>query len=97
MAKKRSDDVDAPDRVFAALEQAPPGLHDLVPPSGDLPPSLPGPLIELYARCDGGRMFVDSIELAPSHDVAFDNGRWRFATIDGDAIAVDHKGKIWRA
>jgi len=97
MAKKRSDDLDALDRVFDLLDEAPPGLHDLVPPAPDLPPGLPAPLIDLYARCDGARLFVDSVELVPSDDVVFDNGRWRFGTIEGDSIAIDHKGKIWRS
>ncbi len=95
MAKKR-DDGDPLDRVFAKLEHAPPGLHDVDPPAAELPSGLPAPLIELYARCDGARIFVESIEIAASHAVRFDNGRWHFATIEGDTIAVDHKGKIWR-
>lgn len=96
MANKRSDEADPLDRLFAVLEEAPPGLHDVDAPANRLPPGLPAALIELYARCDGARIFGDAIEIAPSHDVIFDNGRWRFATIDGDAIWLDHRGKIWR-
>jgi tetratricopeptide (TPR) repeat protein len=84
------------DRVFALIEDATPGLHDLQNPTPDLPTGLPEPLIELYARCDGGRLFVDSIEIVPATDVSFDNGRWKFAIVDEDAIAIDHKGRIWR-
>jgi Tfp pilus assembly protein PilF len=102
MAKKRADGAgsgadNALDRVFEQLDAAAPGLHDVDPPSGELPNGLPGPLIELYARCDGARMFVDSLEIVPAADVVFDNGRWKFATVDGDSIAIDHKGKLWRA
>ena len=96
MAKKR-DDGEPLDRVFEKLDDAPPGLHDVDPPAEELPSGLPGPLIELYARCDGARLFVESIELAASHEVRFEHGRWRFATVEGDAIAIDHKGKIWRS
>ncbi|HEY5922592.1 MAG TPA: hypothetical protein VIV11_13015 [Kofleriaceae bacterium] len=96
MARKR-DDGEPLDRIFAKLEDAPPGLHDVDAPAEELPSGLPAPLIELYARCDGARIFLESVEIMRSHEVRFDNGRWQFATIDGDAIAIDHKGKIWRA
>jgi hypothetical protein len=95
MAKKR-DDGEPLDRVFSKLEDAPPGLHDVEPPNPELPNGLPGPLIELYARCDGARIFVESIEILPSHAVTYEHGRWLFAQVDGDAISIDPKGKIWR-
>jgi hypothetical protein len=97
MAKKRTGDVDPLDRVFESLDDAPPGLHDLDAPAEELPPGLPPPLIELYARCDGARLYVDSLELLPSFEVEFDAGRWRFARVDGDSVAIDHRGRIWRA
>jgi len=96
MAKKRGDG-DPLDRIFDALDEAPPGLHDIEPPADEIQVGLPGALIELYGHCDGARLFVDSLELAPSDDVSFVNGRWLFATLDGDAIALDHRGKVWRA
>jgi hypothetical protein len=96
MAKKR-DDGEPLDRIFTNLEDAPPGLHDIDPPAEELPAGLPAPLIELYARCDGARIFVETIEIAPSHEVRMENGRWRFATIEGDAVSVDAKGKVWRS
>jgi hypothetical protein len=97
MAKRRGDDLEPLDRVFAELDQAPPGLHDVDQPSAKLPPGLPPPLIELYARCDGARLYVDSLELIPSHEVRLEGGRWRFAIEGGESIAVDHRGKVWRA
>jgi len=96
MGKKRADELDPLDRIFAVLDDAPPGLHDVDPPTDHMPSGLPDPLIELYARCDGARIFVDSLELMPSEQVAEDNGRWVFATLDGESIAMDRKGKIWR-
>jgi Tfp pilus assembly protein PilF len=96
MAKKR-DEGDALDRVFASLDDAPPGLHDVDPPAESLPPGLPAPLIELYARCDGVRIYVEAVEIHASHDVHFEHGRWRFAIAEGDEIWIDHKGKIWRS
>jgi len=95
MAKKR-DEVDPLDRIFAILDEAPPGLHDVDPPADELPAGLPDTLIELYARCDGARIFVDTLELVPCEQVSEDNGRWQFASLDGETIAVDRKGKIWR-
>jgi tetratricopeptide (TPR) repeat protein len=57
------------DRVFAALEAAPAGLHDVTRPADQLPSGLPEPLIDLYARCDGLRLYLDSVELRPSAEV----------------------------
>jgi Tfp pilus assembly protein PilF len=57
------------DRVFAALDAAPAGLHDVTPPADQLPSGLPEPLIDLYARCDGLRLYLDSVELRPSAEV----------------------------
>ena len=71
MAKKRRDDeVSGLDRVINLMEQAPAGMHDIEPPKGQLPPGLPEPLIELYARCDGMKMFLDTVEIVPArrHD-----------------------------
>src|SRR5438093_13419 len=81
MARRRNDDVDPLDRVFESLDEAAPGLHDLDRAAETLPPGLPPPLIDLYARCDGARLFVDAIEILPSHEVTFDQGRWRFALV----------------
>ncbi|MBX3159545.1 MAG: tetratricopeptide repeat protein [Deltaproteobacteria bacterium] len=102
MGKRRREDAarqegDALDRAFARLEEAPAGLHDLEPPAARLPPGLPEGLIELYARCDGGRLFLDTIELVRSTEITMPvAGRWRFGTIDGDPLSIDHRGKIWR-
>ena len=79
------------------LEDAPAGLHDVDPPAAQLPPGLPEGLIELYARCDGARLFIDAIDLAPSADVVMTSpAKWRFGTVEGDAVSIDHRGRIWR-
>ena len=98
MAKKRRDDGGSGlDRLFELVDEAPAGLHDLDPPAAELPPGLPEPLIELYARCDGGRFFHETILIAPAREVTMPApGRWQFATIEDDVIAVDHRGRIWR-
>jgi len=71
--KRRKDDRgDGPsgfDRVFAALDAAPAGLHDIAPAALQLPSGLPEALIELYARCDGLRLYHDSVEIGPSAEV----------------------------
>lgn len=96
MAKKRSSG--GFDRVFDLVEDAPAGLHDLDPPVDELPPGLPEPLIELYARCDGGRFFHDTIVLAPARDVTMSApGRWQFASVEDEPITIDHRGRIWRS
>jgi tetratricopeptide (TPR) repeat protein len=96
MTAKRRSEADPLDRVFETLDDAEPGIHDIEPPVVDLPVGLPAPLIELYARCDGARIFSDTLELEPSANVTYDGARWRFAAIDGEPIGVDHKGKVWR-
>jgi hypothetical protein len=96
MAKKRADDVDPLDRIFAILEEAASGLHDVDAPVDELPTGFPAALIDLYARCDGARIFVDTLEILPSAEVVDDNGRWAFATLDGETISADRRGKIWR-
>jgi hypothetical protein len=99
MARRRKDEggESALDRVFRAIEDAPAGLHDVDPHAAQLPVGLPEGLIELYARCDGARLFLDAIELSPSAEVAMASpAKWRFGTADGDAISIDHRGRIWR-
>jgi tetratricopeptide (TPR) repeat protein len=96
MAKRR-DDVDPLGRIFELLDDAPPGLHDVDPPTDDLPAGLPAPLIELYAHCDGARIFGESLEIVPSGDTEIENGRWHFATFEDERIFVDAKGKVWRS
>jgi Tfp pilus assembly protein PilF len=101
MAKKRrgggEDEHDALSRVFALLEEAPPGLHDVEPPAAKLPTGLPPALIELYAHCDGVRLFIDAVEIVSSDEVTSPApGHWKFAEIDGAAIVIDERGKIWR-
>ena len=98
MARRRKPDDAGADleRVFAILDDAPPGLHDL-DPALEIPPGVPEPLIELYARCGGARLYVDSLELVCPDDVEQIGGRWRFAALDGDPVALDAKGRVWRA
>ncbi|MFN0252846.1 MAG: tetratricopeptide repeat protein [Kofleriaceae bacterium] len=103
MAKKRgagrsgsSRDEGGLDRVLGLLDKAVPGLHDVEPPA-DLPRGLPEPLIELYSRCNGLRMYLDTVEIVPAAEVTMPTpGKWQFATVEGDAIAMDHRGRIWR-
>jgi len=89
--------LEALDRVFEQLDGAPAGLHDVTPAAVELPSGLPEPLIELYARCDGARLFLDSIELAPSSEVTAAEGRWRFGTLEDEELWIDRRGRIWRS
>jgi len=104
VARKRRKDERADggpgglDRVFALLEAAPAGLHDLAPPADQLPSGLPEPLIDLYARCDGLRLYLDSVELRPSAEVEIlaSPRRWVFGELDGEELWIDERGRIWR-
>jgi len=100
MAKKRgaaNRDDNGLDRILALLDQAVAGLHD-VEPADELPRGLPEPLVELYSRCNGLRMYLDTVEIMPSRDVVMPTpGKWQFATVEGEPIAMDHRGRIWRS
>jgi Tfp pilus assembly protein PilF len=97
MAKKRRDAAGGFDRVFDLVDEAPAGLHDLDDPAETLPPGLPEPLIELYARCDGGRFFHDTVTIVRASEVQMSApGRWQFATVDDEPVTIDHRGRIWR-
>jgi tetratricopeptide (TPR) repeat protein len=84
------------DRVFSAIESAPAGLHDVEPAATELPSGLPEALIELYAHCDGLRLYLDSVALWPCAEVEPRDGRWAFGEIDGEDVEIDARGRIWR-
>jgi tetratricopeptide (TPR) repeat protein len=101
MARKRRNDErdEGPsglDRVFAALDAAPAGLHDITPTAVQLPSGLPEALIELYARCDGVQLFLDSAVLRPSAEVEVRGDRWVFGEVEGEELLIDAHGRIWR-
>ncbi|HET9624665.1 MAG TPA: tetratricopeptide repeat protein [Kofleriaceae bacterium] len=103
MSKKRRNDErgdSSPvsfDRVLALLDEAPAGLHDVEPPAARLPSGLPEPLIDFYARCDGARLFIDSVELVASAEVAPRGEHWQFGTLEGEDLLVDARGRVWRS
>jgi Tfp pilus assembly protein PilF len=103
VAKKRRSDERGDggpgtlDRVLALLDEAPAGLHDVDPPAPRLPSGLPEPLIDFYARCDGARLFIDSIEIAPSADVVARGELWVFGTLEGEDLLIDDRGRVWRS
>ncbi len=84
------------DRVLGVLDAAPAGLHDVAPAAAQLPSGLPPPLIDLYARCDGLRLFLDSVEVHPSAEVEARDGRWVFGELEGEELVIDERGRIWR-
>ena len=101
MARKRRSDEqgDGPsglDRVFAALDEAPAGLHDITPAATQLPSGLPEALIELYARCDGARLYLDTVELRPSAEVERRDAHWSFGELEGEDLLLDARGRVWR-
>ena len=82
--------------MFAALDAAPAGLHDVAPAAEQLPSGLPEALIDFYARCDGLRLYLDSVELWPSAAVEASGERWVFGELEGEALLIDARGRIWR-
>ena len=98
MARRRQsdDEVSGLDRVFAQLEGAPAGLHDVEPPSAQLPSGLPAVLIELYAHCDGARLYLDSVELLASAAVEQRDEMWAFGSLEDAELLVDARGRVWR-
>jgi Tfp pilus assembly protein PilF len=87
------------DRVIALLDAAPAGLHDVAPAAARLPSGLPEPLIDLYARCDGMRLYHDSVELVASAEVeprGDDPQRWAFGELEGEELLIDERGRVWR-
>jgi tetratricopeptide (TPR) repeat protein len=102
--KRRKDDVgdggpSTLDRVFGVLDAAPAGLHDMAPPAAELPSGLPPALIELYACCDGARLYHDSVELWPSAAVEPRGEapvRWAFGELEGEDLLIDARGRVWR-
>ncbi|HEX2690858.1 MAG TPA: hypothetical protein VHN14_29800 [Kofleriaceae bacterium] len=102
MAKKRRNDErgdDRPsglDRVFELLDAAPAGLHDVTPPAAQLPNGLPEALIDLYARCDGARLFLDSVVLLPSAEVTASGPHWGFGSLEDEDLLLDARGRVWR-
>jgi tetratricopeptide (TPR) repeat protein len=103
VAKKRRNDErgdSSPsglDRVFELLDAAPAGLHDVAPPVRQLPSGLPEALIDFYARCDGARLFLDSVELVPSAEVELRGEHWMFGSLEGEDLLIDARGRIWRS
>lgn len=86
------------DRVFALLDEAINGMHDVVPATHDLAADLPPALMELYTHCDGARLYLDTLEIRGPKAVERDeDGRWVFAILDEETpITVDAKGRVWR-
>lgn len=103
MAKKRRNDdrgdssPSGLDRVLELLDAAPAGLHDVAPPAAQLPSGLPEALIDFYARCDGARLFLDSVELVPSAEVEPRGEHWMFGSLEGEDLLIDVRGRIWRS
>ncbi|MEZ4404826.1 MAG: tetratricopeptide repeat protein [Kofleriaceae bacterium] len=86
------------DRVIAALDKWPDGMHDLGEPRVDVPLDWPPPVVDVYLALDGGRLFGDSLSLVASADApAWDGDRLALVDWLAESISVDRAGKVWRA
>ena len=98
--RRGGDDLDdtTVDRIMAALEQAPSGLHDLGEPTVDVPIDWPASVSDVYLAFDGGTLFGDLLTLTPAADSAADeDGLVAVGELLGDVIWFDRKGRVWRA
>ena len=95
MARSTADE-ERLDRVLAQLAEAPAGLHEIGAPAGTFPAGWPAPMRELYAACDGARLFLETIELVPTAEVVVEGDRWRIGQWDGDELWTDRRGRVWR-
>ncbi len=87
------------DRVVAALERWPDGMHDLGEPTVNVPLDWPSAVIDVYLAFDGGRLFGDSLSLAAIADAPAWDERGRLALVEwlAEPIEIDRAGKVWRA
>ena len=99
--KRRGDDDGddtTVDRIMAALERAPAGLHDLGEPTVDVPLDWPATVGDVYLAFDGGALFGDLLTLVPAREATTDDdGLIAIGELVGDAIWFDRKGRVWRA
>lgn len=104
MAKRRKQerggdgDDTVVDRIVAALERWPDGMHDLGEPTVDVPQRWPVTVIDVYLTMNGARLFGDAIVLHPASDVpaADEDGLVLFGTFDDEPVWFDAKGRVWR-
>lgn len=93
-------DDTAIDRLAAALDAAPLGLHDLGEPSADVPLDWPTGMGDVYFAFDGARLFNEEVVVLPIALVVAsgdgDRRRWRVAELAGEPIEVDRRGRVWR-
>lgn len=96
-APVRDDDTTV-DRIMAALARWPDGMHDLGEPRVDVPLDWPAPVIDVYLAFDGGRLFADSLNLAPIAEAPAWDERGRLTLVEwlSESIAVDRAGGVWR-
>ena len=96
-AAAREDDTTV-DRIVAALERWPDGMHDLDEPRVDVPVDWPAALADVYLAFDGGRLFSDSLTLSPIAELPRWDARGRILVGEwlNEPIEVDRAGAVWR-
>jgi len=96
----RRDDGDdtTVDRIIAALERWPDGMHDLGEPTIELPHSWPPSVVDVYLGMGGANLFGEAIVLTPPAEVApaDEDGLTLCGTFDDTPFWFDSRGRVWR-
>jgi hypothetical protein len=98
--RDEAGDDTAIDRLAAALDASPLGLHDLGEPSADVPLDWPVGMGDVYFAFNGARLFNEELIVMPMAEIVTTGDgaarRWRVAELGGEPIDVDRKGRVWR-
>lgn len=96
---RRDDGEDTTvDRIIAALDRWPDGMHDLGEPTIDLPHAWPVSVTDVYLAMGGARLFGEAIVLLPPAEIGppGDGGLVECGTFDDAPLWFDARGRIWR-
>jgi hypothetical protein len=86
------------ERVQAALNHYPAGVHLLRPPArANAVAPLPAAVAAWYRLANGGTLFHETLTLYPVEHIVRSEGRWAVGELDREPILVDDAGAVWRS